>query len=157
MKKKISLLLAIVCIALFGWCWLKCDSEEFVEVPQEFIDLVDNALIDPLAEFKEGTFVLAFHDAQAGVDEETLRQFKANQAADSKQFVKIDVNVQESLARKYHVQNTPAYMVMKNGRVVLRTNTTGADQQVNVYSASHPGSQHHTSSNQSPRSLSVTQ
>jgi hypothetical protein len=163
MKKTITIILAAFCIAVLGWQFTgNRQVAEHIEVPPEFIDLVDNTLINPLESFKEGTVILAFHDSELGVDDKRLREFKATNATDSKQFVKIDVNVQNSLARKFHVQNTPEYFVMKNGRVVYREASPSADQgprgyKSSTWTSSGSNSREHGHARESSTSRSIRQ
>lgn len=123
-----SAALALVCIILLCLvCWFGYSSilstfdtqtSQFVDLEAE--DIADPA--DPLANFADGTVVFAFHDSQAGVDDEKLEEFLAEKSLGTTKVVKIDVNSQQSIAERYNVQSTPELFVMQNGQIVSRDN-----------------------------------
>lgn len=124
MNANLSIGIPVICIALLGLSWWSTTEEPVAVQPEkQFIQLVDNTLLDPLKEYKSGLVVLAFHETGSGygdLDEMQLQEFLAEKELGATQVVKIDVNHQRDLARKYNVKSVPEFFVMKNGRIVYR-------------------------------------
>lgn len=140
---KTSVALALVCIVLLLLtCWFGYSSFISTCYPEtaQFVDLDsedDLANIESLSDFSDGTVVFAFHDSQAGVDDEKLKEFLAEKSLESTKVVKIDVNSQQSLAQRYNVNSTPELFVMQNGQVVSRDNRSCEPAPTKFNRASH--------------------
>lgn len=126
---KTSAVLALVCIILLCIvCWFGYSSviSTFDAQTSQIVDLEDEDIAttgeNPLSNFADGTVVFAFHDSQAGVDNEKLEAFLAEKSLEKTKVVKIDVNTQQSLAERYNVRSTPELFVMQNGQIVSRDN-----------------------------------
>ncbi len=124
MKKTVSAL-ALLCIILMSLGWWELSSTQ-IETSQ-FVDLEgidsDSYYSDPLQDF-DGTVVFAFHDSQAGMDEENLKEYLEDKAIETSKVVKIDVNSQRTLAQRYNVRTTPTLFVMQDGQIVSRDQPT---------------------------------
>lgn len=134
MKKTVSAL-AMLCMILMTFGWWGISSNSSLAQNSQFIDLegddAENYYSDPLQDF-EGTVVFAFHEAQAGMEEDNLKEYLVEKHIESSKVVKIDVNSQRSLAERYQIRTTPTLFVMQDGQIVSRDCQTKSPSYSNV-------------------------